>query len=228
MEKEIKKKDKQFLWHPFTKIINEYDPIVISSAKNDILVDINGNEYVDLISSWWVNIHGHCKKEIIESIKKQSEKLEQVLFADFTHEPAVNLAEKIVDLMPKNLSRVFFSDNGSTAVEIAMKVAIQYWYNKGKKKQKFVSMTGNYHGDTFGAMSVGFSSGFYEPFKDFLIKSISIPYPDYWDGKNDIEKEELISLKTADEVLDRLKASDPQNQYLEVIICSPLHQVLLI
>ena len=108
MEKEIKKKDKQFLWHPFTKIINEYDPIVISSAKNDILVDINGNEYVDLISSWWVNIHGHCKKEIIESIKKQSEKLEQVLFADFTHEPAVHLAEKIVDLMPKNLSRVFF------------------------------------------------------------------------------------------------------------------------
>jgi len=201
MEKEIKKKDKQFLWHPFTKIINEYDPIVISSAKNDILVDINGNEYVDLISSWWVNIHGHCKKEIIESIKKQSEKLEQVLFADFTHEPAVNLAEKIVDLMPKNLSRVFFSDNGSTAVEIAMKVAIQYWYNKGEKKKKFVSMTGNYHGDTFGAMSVGFSSGFYEPFKDFLIKSISIPYPDYWDGKNDIEKEELISLKTADEVL---------------------------
>ena len=201
MEKEIKKKDKQFLWHPFTKIINEYDPIVISSAKNDILVDINGNEYVDLISSWWVNIHGHCKKEIIESIKKQSEKLEQVLFADFTHEPAVNLAEKIVDLMPKNLSRVFFSDNGSTAVEIAMKVAIQYWYNKGKKKKKFVSMAGNYHGDTFGAMSVGFSSGFYEPFKDFLIKSISIPYPDYWDGKNDIEKEELISLKTADEVL---------------------------
>ena len=123
------------MWHPFTKIINEYDPIVISSAKNDILVDINGNEYVDLISSWWVNIHGHCKKEIIESIKKQSEKLEQVLFADFTHEPAVNLAEKIVDLMPKNLSRVFFSDNGSTAVEIAMKVAIQYWYNKGKKKK---------------------------------------------------------------------------------------------
>ena len=205
MEKEIKKKDKQFLWHPFTKIINEYDPIVISSAKNDILVDINGNEYVDLISSWWVNIHGHCKKEIIESIKKQSEKLEQVLFADFTHEPAVNLAEKIVDLMPKNLSRVFFSDNGSTAVEIAMKVAIQYWYNKGKKKKKFVSMTGNYHGDTFGAMSVGFSSGFYEPFKDFLIKSISIPYPDYWEGKNDIEKEELISLKTADEVLSSNK-----------------------
>ena len=91
MEREIKKKDKQFLWHPFTKINDLYDPIVISSAKNDILIDINGKKYVDLISSWWVNIHGHCKKEIIESIRKQSKKLEQVLFADFTHEPAVNL-----------------------------------------------------------------------------------------------------------------------------------------
>ena len=90
--------------------------------------------------------------------------------------------------MPKDLSRVFFSDNGSTAVEIAMKVAIQYWYNKGEKKKKFVSMAGGYHGDTFGAMSVGFSSGFYEPFKDFLMQSINIPYPDFWEGKNDIEK----------------------------------------
>ncbi len=205
MEKIIKKKDKQFLWHPFTKINNQYDPVVIASAKNDILKDINGNEYVDLISSWWVNIHGHCKKEIIESIRKQSKKLEQVLFADFTHEPAVNLAEKIVDLMPKNLSRVFFSDNGSTAVEIAMKVAIQYWFNKGIQKKKFVSMTGGYHGDTFGAMSVGFSSGFYEPFKDFLMKSIHIPYPDYWEGKNDIEKEELFSLDRADEILSKNK-----------------------
>ena len=107
--------------------------------------------------------------------------------------------------MPKDLSRVFFSDNGSTAVEIAMKVAIQYWYNKGKQKKKFVSMTGSYHGDTFGAMSVGFSSGFYEPFKDFLIESINIPFPDYWEGKNDIEKEELISLEKADAVLSTNK-----------------------
>ena len=86
-----------------------------------------------------------------------------------------------------------------------MKVAIQYWFNKGIKKKKFVSMTGGYHGDTFGAMSVGFSSGFYEPFRDFLIKSINIPFPDYWDGKNDIEKEELISLNKADEILSKSK-----------------------
>ena len=215
-KKEIKKKDREFLWHPFTKINDHYDPIVISSGKNDILKDINGNEYVDLISSWWVNIHGHCKKEIIESINKQSKKFEQVLFADFTHEPAVNLAEKIVGLMPENLSKVFFSDNGSTSVEIAMKVAIQYWFNKGIKK--FVSMTGGYHGDTFGAMSVGFSSGFYEPFRDFLIKSINIPFPDYWDGKNDIEKEELISLNKADEILSKSKDD------IAAVILNPLIQ----
>ncbi|MFL2675596.1 MAG: aminotransferase class III-fold pyridoxal phosphate-dependent enzyme [Alphaproteobacteria bacterium] len=176
-KKKIKKKDKDFLWHPFTKIDKGYDPIVITKAKDDILVDIDGKKYIDLISSWWVNIHGHCRKEIVQSISKQSEKLEQVLFADFTHSPAVNLAEKLISILPSNLSRVFYSDNGSTAVEIAMKVAIQYWYNLGKKKKKFVSMSGGYHGDTFGAMSVGYSSGFYKPFKDFISESIFIPFP---------------------------------------------------
>ena len=135
IEKNIKKKDKNFLWHPFTKINSQYDPIVIIEAKNDTLIDVNGNKYVDLISSWWVNIHGHCRKEITDSIRKQSKKLEQVLFTDFTHQPAADLAEKIAGLMPKELSRVFFSDNGSTSVEIAMKVAIQYWFNIGKKKK---------------------------------------------------------------------------------------------
>ena len=133
----IKKKDKDFLWHPFTKIDAEYDPIVITDAKDDVLIDIDGKKYIDLISSWWVNINGHCRKEIVQSISKQSEKLEQVLFADFTHSPAVNLAEKLISILPGNLSRVFYSDNGSTAVEIAMKVAIQYWYNLGKKKNLF-------------------------------------------------------------------------------------------
>merc|ERR1711991_753488 len=118
-----------------TKIDAEYDPIVITDAKDDVLIDIDGKKYIDLISSWWVNIHGHCRKEIVQSISKQSEKLEQVLFADFTHSPAVNLAEKLISILPSNLSRVFYSDNGSTAVEFAMKVAIQYWYNLGKKKK---------------------------------------------------------------------------------------------
>ena len=132
---EILKKDSKFLWHPFTQIKNNNKPIIIESAKNEILQDIDGNEYIDLISSWWINTHGHCRIEIINSVLKQSKKLEQVLFAGFTHEPAVDLAEKIIELLPKGLSRIFYSDNGSTSVEIAMKVAIQFWFNKGEKKK---------------------------------------------------------------------------------------------
>ena len=142
MKKKIKSDDKKYIWHPFTKLSNDYDPLVISSARDDKLIDIDGKEYFDLISSWWVNIHGHGKKEIIYAIDKQLQKFEHVLFADFTHKPAVDLAKKLVSILPKNLSKVFYSDNGSTAVEIAMKIAIQYWSNKGEKKNKFVSMTG--------------------------------------------------------------------------------------
>ena len=135
MKKKIKSDDKKYIWHPFTKLSNDYDPLVISSAKDDKLVDIDGKEYFDLISSWWVNIHGHGKKEIIKAIDKQLQKFEHVLFTDFTHKPAVDLAKELVSILPKNLSRVFFSDNGSTAVEIAMKIAIQYWSNIGEKKK---------------------------------------------------------------------------------------------
>ena len=135
MKKNIINKDKRYLWHPFTQIQGSKEPIIIDNAKGEKLYDIDGNEYLDLISSWWINTHGHCRKEIIESVFNQSKKLEQVLFAGFTHSPAVDLAEKLVNFLPKNLSRVFYSDNGSTAVEIAMKVAVQFWYNKGKKKK---------------------------------------------------------------------------------------------
>jgi len=200
--KNIKIRDKNFIWHPYTKQTKIYDPLVITSAYEDKLVDANGNEYLDLISSWWVNIHGHCKKEIIDSINEQLKRFEQVLFTDFTHEPAVDLAEKLAFLLPGNLNRVFYSDNGSTAVEIAMKVAIQYWYNSGKRrKNKFVSITGGYHGDTFGAMSIGLSSGFYEPFKDVVQKQFFIPFPEFWNGKNDIDSDEKKALNYADQII---------------------------
>ena len=136
MTDEILKKDKRYLWHPFTQYKTSSDPIVIESAKKEKLFDSKGNEYIDLISSWWINTHGHCRDEMIDSVSNQSKKLEQVLFAGFTHKPAVDLAQKLVQITPKSLKRVFYSDNGSTSVEIAMKVAIQYWFNKGKKKKK--------------------------------------------------------------------------------------------
>ena len=135
IKKQILAKDKKFLWHPFTQSSFSEDPIIISSAKDEILFDIEGKEYIDLISSWWINTHGHCRNEMVNSVFNQSKKFEQVLFAGFTHHPAVDLAARIVDILPKNLSRVFYSDNGSTSVEIAMKVAIQYWHNLGKKNK---------------------------------------------------------------------------------------------
>ena len=202
MKKKIKSDDKKYIWHPFTKLSNDYDPLVISSARDDKLFDIDGKEYFDLISSWWVNIHGHGKKEIIQAIDKQLQKFEHVLFADFTHKPAVDLAKELVSILPKNLSKVFYSDNGSTAVEIAMKIAIQYWSNIGEKKNKFVSLTGGYHGDTFGAMSVGFSSGFYKPFEDVIQKQFFIPFTEYWSGKNDIERDEKIALEETEKIID--------------------------
>ena len=203
MKKKIKSDDKKYIWHPFTKLSNDYDPLVISSARDDKLIDIDGKEYFDLISSWWVNIHGHGKKEIIKAINNQLQKFEHVLFADFTHKPAVDLAKELVSILPKNLSKVFYSDNGSTAVEIAMKIAIQYWSNIGEKKNKFVSLTGGYHGDTFGAMSVGFSSGFYKPFEDVIQKQFFIPFPEYWNGKNDIERNEKIALEETEKIIDK-------------------------
>ena len=206
MKNQILNKDKKYIWHPFTQLKISKPPIVIKSAKNENIYDIDGNEYVDLISSWWVNTHGHSRKEIIEKIYEQTKMIEQVLFAGFTHRPAVELAEKLVALLPRKINKVFFSDNGSTSVEIAMKVAIQYWHNRGEKsKQKFMAFKGGYHGDTFGAMSVGFSSGFYEPFKDLVNESFFFDFPENWNGNNQIEECEKQSLDQAQQIIKKNK-----------------------
>ncbi len=134
--------DRKHIWHPFTQSKISPNPIIIDSAKDEKLIDIDGNEYIDLISSWWVNIHGHGKKEIVKAINTQSKKLEQVVFAGFTHQPAVMLANELVKLLPSALSRVFYSDNGSTSVEIALKVAYQFWYQRNKKKKKICCFRG--------------------------------------------------------------------------------------
>ena len=219
MKNEILNKDKKFIWHPFTQLKISKPPIVIESAKNENIYDIDGNEYVDLISSWWVNTHGHSRKEIIEKIYEQAKMIEQVLFAGFTHKPAVELAEKLVALLPGKINKVFFSDNGSTSVEIAMKVAIQYWHNRGEKsKQKFMAFKGGYHGDTFGAMSVGFSSGFYEPFKDLVNESFFFDFPENWNGNNQIEECEKQSLDQAQQIIKKNK------EQIAAVILEPLIQ----
>lgn len=171
-------KDKTFIWHPFTPLEVEEDPIVIESAEGVYLHTADGKKIIDAVSSWWVNLHGHGNPVIAEAISEQAKKLEHVIFAGFTHEPAITLAENLLSVLPKNQSKIFFSDDGSTAVEVGLKMAMQYWHNKGvHTKTKIIALEGAYHGDTFGAMSVGARDVFNQAFNRYLFKVDFIDFP---------------------------------------------------
>lgn len=173
-------KDKKYLWHPNTQMYDfkTLPPTMIERARGIKLYDDKGNFYYDTISSWWCNVHGHNHPRIKAAIKKQLNTLEHVLFAAITHRPAITLAEKLIHITPENLTRVFFSDNGSTAVETALKMSFQYWQNVDQKeKVQFVSLDRGYHGDTVGAMSVGGIDFFNEVFKPLCFTSIKVPSP---------------------------------------------------
>ncbi|MFH1760076.1 MAG: adenosylmethionine--8-amino-7-oxononanoate transaminase [bacterium] len=173
-------KDIKYIWHPYTQIkdYKKIPPILIKRAKGLKLFDEQGRFYYDTISSWWCNVHGHNHPMIISEIKKQLDKLDHVIFAGFTHKPAVLLARKLVEITPENLTRVFFSDNGSTAVEVALKMSFQYWQNIGLKNKKlFVSLKHGYHGDTIGTMSVSGVDLFNKMFKPLFFRSIKVPSP---------------------------------------------------
>jgi len=172
-------KDYEIIWHPYTHQKNRTPAIPIVKGKKAILYDENGNEYIDAISSWWVNIHGHGNKYIAKKIYKQAKKLEQVIFAGFTHKPAVKLAEKLLQILPGNFSKIFYSDNGSTATEVAIKIALQYWINKGDTgRNKILALHHSYHGDTFGAMSISERGVYTLAFRDKLFEVIFINTPD--------------------------------------------------
>ncbi len=174
------KKDLKYIWHPYTQMkdCRRFPPILIERAKGAKLYDNRGNFYYDTISSWWCNVHGHNHPRIKKAIKKQLDNLEHVLFAGFTHKSAILLAEKLISITPKNLKKIFFSDNGSTAVETALKISFQYWQNMGKRrKTKFVSLDRGYHGDTIGAMSVSGVGLFNEVFSPLFFSSFKVPAP---------------------------------------------------
>jgi adenosylmethionine-8-amino-7-oxononanoate aminotransferase len=135
-------------------------PLRVVGGRGSRIVLEDGRELLDCISSWWVNLHGHAHPRIADAIHQQALALEHVIFAGFTHEPAERLAGALADMLPGDLSRVFFSDDGSTAVEVALKMAYQYWANRGAPRPTFLAFEGAYHGDTFGAMSVGAESPF--------------------------------------------------------------------
>jgi adenosylmethionine---8-amino-7-oxononanoate aminotransferase len=174
----LQKLDKDLIWHPFTSFEESPDAILIHSAEGVYLRTTEGREIMDAVSSWWVNLHGHANPHIAQAIAEQAKKLEHVIFAGFTHEPAIKLAKNLISILPVNQSKVFFSDNGSTAVEVALKMAFQFWYNQGIEKKKIVALKGAYHGDTFGSMSVGERGIFTDPFSRYLFDVEFVDFPD--------------------------------------------------
>ncbi|MBB3700926.1 adenosylmethionine--8-amino-7-oxononanoate transaminase [Flammeovirga yaeyamensis] len=178
MNKSLLEKDKEFIWHPFTAQTLTPPPLPVTSAKGSLLTLEDGREIIDAIASWWVNIHGHGNEELAEVIKQQVLDLDHIIFAGFAHQPSVALAEKLQPLLPGNLHRFFFSDNGSTATEVALKMAIQYFWNKGDtKRKKVIALEGAYHGDTFGALSMAARTPFSAPFDDYLFDVLYLPFP---------------------------------------------------
>ena len=176
---EMMRRDLEVIWHPCTQMKDhETLPLIpIKSGKGVYLYDFEGNRYIDAVSSWWVNLFGHANPYINEKIKAQLETLEHVLLAGFTHEPAIELAHKLVDITPAGLNRVFYVDNGSSAVEAALKMSYHFHLNRGKRKPLFLSLTNSYHGETIGALSVGDVALYKETYEPLLIANRQVPVP---------------------------------------------------
>ena len=173
----LNERDKKSIWHPFTHQKDGLANITIVKGEGIYLIDDKGRKYMDAISSWWVNIHGHNNSYINQRIIEQLSKVEHLLFSGFTHEPAILLAEGLLKKLPEDQHKVFYSDNGSTAVEVALKMVIQYWQNRNKVKSTFIALEGAYHGDTFGGMSVGARNVFNNAFEKLLFDVKHIPFP---------------------------------------------------
>lgn len=171
-------RDLEVIWHPYTQMKTVLPPVPIVRGKGTCLFDENGKRYIDAISSWWVNIHGHAHPYIAKKVSEQLRKLEHVIFAGFTHQGAVELAERLLAILPSNQQKVFYSDNGSTAIEVALKMCLQYWHNKGNSRTKIIAFKNAYHGDTFGAMAVSGRSAFTTPFNSLLFEVEFIDLPD--------------------------------------------------
>ncbi|MEO6149684.1 MAG: adenosylmethionine--8-amino-7-oxononanoate transaminase [Mucilaginibacter sp.] len=170
-------RDLKVIWHPYTQMQTALSPVPIVRGEGACLYGEDGKKYIDAVSSWWVNIHGHAHPYIAQKVAEQLTKLEHVIFAGFTHQPAVELAERLLAILPSNQQKVFYSDNGSTAVEVAIKMCLQYWYNTGRQRTKILAFKNAYHGDTFGAMSVSGRSAFTAAFDSLLfdVEFIDLP-----------------------------------------------------
>lgn len=169
--------NKSPIWHPFTQHAIMPEMLKISGASGAYLQSQDGRQILDAISSWWVVTHGHCHPKIIEAIKSQASKLDQVIFAGHTHDPAEELAQGLIEITPQGLDHVFFSDSGSTAVEVALKMALGYWKNSGIDRTKIIVMESSYHGDTIGTMSVGERGVFNKAYDPLMFDVSKVPFP---------------------------------------------------
>ena len=173
----LSERDQQHIWHPYTQMHTAAPAIPIVKGAGAYLFDEQGKRYLDAVSSWWVTLHGHAHPYIARKVAAQLLELEQVIFAGFTHPPAIELAERLLEILPANQQKVFYTDNGSTAIEVALKMCLQFWSNKGEDRQKVLAFTNGYHGDTFGAMSVSGRSAWTRPFEQLLFDVVFIDPP---------------------------------------------------
>ncbi len=177
-EKEsLVQRDQKHLWHPLTQHKTAAAPLPIVKAKGALIWDENGKEYIDGIASWYTAMYGHGNEAIATKVHQQMLELDFVMFSGFTHQPAIELSEKLMTVLPNNQAKIFFNDNGSTAVEAAIKMALQYHHNKNDKRDTLIAFEEGFHGDTFGAMSASGLSSYNGPFEDFLLKVKRIPTP---------------------------------------------------
>ena len=219
----LKQLDQSYLWHPFTQM-QEWmveEPCIISRGDGHYLIDVQGRKYLDGVSSLWCNVHGHRKKEIDEAIKEQLDRIAHSTFLGVSHVPGIQLAQKLVEIAPKSLKRVFYSDNGATAVEIALKMVIQYWQLKGEgRRTQIASLAESYHGDTVGSMSMGYSETFHRFYKDLLFPVLRLTPPHvfrYYQGMSEDQ-----ALEAA--IKDAQKKLSQNESNLASLVMEPLMQ----
>jgi len=220
---ELKRLDHTYLWHPFTQMREwmSEEPCIISQGDGHYLVDVRGRKYLDGVSSLWCNVHGHRNKELDEAVKAQLDRLAHSTFLGLSHPPGIQLAQQLIDVAPKDLQRVFYSDSGATAVEIALKMAVQYWQLKGEtKRTQVASLAESYHGDTIGAMSVGYSEIFHRFHLPLLFPVLRINPPHWFRYLKRLSEEEALksAIREAEEKLTQKKGS------LAALIVEPLMQ----
>jgi adenosylmethionine-8-amino-7-oxononanoate aminotransferase len=220
---ELKRLDHTYLWHPFTQM-QEWmaeDPCVISHGEGHYLVDVHGRKYLDGVSSLWCNVHGHRNKELDDALKAQIDRIAHSTFLGLSHPPGIQLAQKLIEIAPAGLERVFYSDSGATAVEIALKIAVQYWQLKGEtKRTQVASLAESYHGDTVGAMSMGYSETFHRFHKSLLFPVLRLTPPHVYRYVKRASDEEALksALREAEEKLTQKQRS------LAALVIEPLMQ----